>query len=119
MPLDSASTCMPPRAGSYATRSETPARLPAICLTEFHAPSPRYARLRNESLRERAVRAVDLIIKKRDGGRLTRDEIRWLIHGYVAGDVPDYQMAAWAMAVVWRGMDDAETTELTLAMAES
>jgi pyrimidine-nucleoside phosphorylase len=65
------------------------------------------------------VRAVDLIVKKRDGKRLTRDEIMWLIGGYAAGEIPDYQMAAWAMAVVCRGMDDAETTDLTLAMAES
>lgn len=65
------------------------------------------------------MRAVDIIVKKRDGQRLTRDEIRWLIAGYVDGAVPDYQMAAWAMAVVLRGMDDAETADLTLAMAES
>jgi pyrimidine-nucleoside phosphorylase len=65
------------------------------------------------------MRAVDIIVKKRDGGRLTRDEIRRLIAGYVDGTVADYQMAAWAMAVVLRGMDDAETSDLTLAMAES
>ncbi len=65
------------------------------------------------------MRAVDLIIKKRDGARLSRGEIDWLIAGYVAGDVPDYQMAAWAMAVVCRGMDDDETADLTLAMARS
>ncbi len=64
------------------------------------------------------MRAVDLIAKKRDGGALTAAELRWLLGGYVAGDVPDYQMAAWAMAVVWRGMDDRETADLTLAMAE-
>ena len=40
------------------------------------------------------MRAVDIIIKKRDGERLSRDELRWLVDGYVAGDVPDYQMAA-------------------------
>ena len=65
------------------------------------------------------MRAVDIIIKKRDGGRLTREEIAWLIEGYVSGVVPDYQMAAWAMAVVWRGMDAQETADLTLAMARS
>ena len=65
------------------------------------------------------MRAVDIIVKKRDGQRLTRAEIRWLIAGYVDGSVPDYQMAAWAMAVVLRGMDDVETADLTLAMAES
>ena len=65
------------------------------------------------------MRAVDLIIKKRDGGALSGDELRWLIAGYVANEVPDYQMAAWAMAVLWRGMDDRETADLTLAMAAS
>ncbi len=50
---------------------------------------------------------------------LSRAEIRWLIDGYVDGSVADYQMAAWAMAVLLRGMDDAETAELTMAMAES
>jgi pyrimidine-nucleoside phosphorylase len=65
------------------------------------------------------MRAVDLIIKKRDGGALTGEEIAWLIEHYTSGDVPDYQMAAWAMAVVLRGMDDRETADLTLAIARS
>lgn len=65
------------------------------------------------------MRAVDLIAKKRDGAALTREEITWLINGYAAGDIPDYQMSAWAMAVVLRGMDDRETADLTIAMAHS
>lgn len=65
------------------------------------------------------MRAVDLIARKRHGGSLSADEIRFLIDGYVRGDVPDYQMAAWAMAVLWRGMTARETTDLTLAMAHS
>jgi pyrimidine-nucleoside phosphorylase len=65
------------------------------------------------------MRAVDLIARKRDGGVLSTDEIDWLIAGYTRGDIPDYQMAAWAMAVIWRGMDLRETTDLTLAMARS
>jgi pyrimidine-nucleoside phosphorylase len=65
------------------------------------------------------MRAVDLIIKKRDGGTLTSDEIAWLIERYTSGDVPDYQMAAWAMAVLFRGMNDRETADLTLAIAHS
>jgi pyrimidine-nucleoside phosphorylase len=65
------------------------------------------------------MRAVDIIAKKRDGETLSRADIRWLIDAYVAGTVPDYQMAAWAMAVLLRGMNDTETAELTMAMAES
>jgi len=65
------------------------------------------------------MRAVDLIAKKRDGHALSAEEIRFLISSYVQGDVPDYQMAAWAMAVLWRGMTPRETTDLTLAMAQS
>lgn len=62
---------------------------------------------------------VDLIIKKRDGGEHSRAELRALIGGIVDESLPDYQLAAWAMAVFFRGMTDAEITELTLAMAES
>jgi len=65
------------------------------------------------------MRAVDIIIKKREGQRLTREEIRFFIEGYTAGTIPDYQASAWAMAVLLNGMDDQETTELTLAMAAS
>ncbi len=65
------------------------------------------------------MHAAELIIKKRDGQALSSDEIAWLIEHYTSGDLPDYQMAAWAMAVVFRGMDDRETTDLTLAMARS
>lgn len=65
------------------------------------------------------MQAVDLIARKRDGGELSTAEIEWLITGYTQGSIPDYQMAAWAMAVVWRGMNMRETTDLTLAMARS
>lgn len=65
------------------------------------------------------MRAVDLIHAKRDGQELSEQEIRFLIQGYVAGSIPDYQMSAWAMAVFFRGMTDAETAALTMAMAES
>jgi pyrimidine-nucleoside phosphorylase len=71
----------------------------AVCAAAMHIPS--------------------LLEKKRDGGVLSPEEIRALVGGYVRGEVPDYQMAALAMAVFFRGMDDAETTALTMAMRDS
>jgi pyrimidine-nucleoside phosphorylase len=65
------------------------------------------------------MNVVSLISKKRDGGELTEDEIGSLIAGYVRGDVPDYQMAAWAMAVYLRGMTVTETAALTEHMLHS
>ncbi len=65
------------------------------------------------------MRAVDLIIKKRDKGILTREEIEFFVEGFTSGAIPDYQAAAWAMAVLLNGMTDQETTDLTLAMAHS
>lgn len=65
------------------------------------------------------MRTVELIQKKRDGGRLSREELEFLIQGYVRGEIPDYQMAAWAMAVYFQGMEPEEITDLTLIMAGS
>ena len=65
------------------------------------------------------MRAVDIIIKKRDKGELTREEIEFFIKGFVAGDIPDYQASAFAMAVLLNGMTPHETTDLTLTMAHS
>jgi pyrimidine-nucleoside phosphorylase len=65
------------------------------------------------------MRAVDVIIKKRDGGELTHEEIKFFVQGFVSGEVPDYQASAFAMAVVLKGMTPQETTNLTLAMAGS
>ena len=65
------------------------------------------------------LRVVDLIRKKRDGGELTRDELTFLVEGAARGTVPDYQLAAWLMAVVCRGMTRAETASLTEAMLHS
>lgn len=65
------------------------------------------------------MRMVDLIENKRNGELLTKDELRFIINGYVQGIIPDYQMSAWAMAVYFRGMSLEETAELTLAMAQS
>jgi pyrimidine-nucleoside phosphorylase len=65
------------------------------------------------------VRIVDLIEKKRDGGSHSREELEALVDGYVQGAVPDYQLAAWLMAVCWRGMLPAEVSALTQIMAAS
>src|SRR5277367_3741875 len=65
------------------------------------------------------MRPVDLIRRKRDGGELSREEVEQLIAAYTLGDVPDYQMSAWLMAVVLRGMSRQETAALTEAMLHS
>lgn len=65
------------------------------------------------------MRMYDIIMKKRDGGELTRDEIRYFIEGYTAGEIPDYQVSALMMAIYFQKMSESETFELTMAMAES
>jgi pyrimidine-nucleoside phosphorylase len=65
------------------------------------------------------MRAVDIIIKKRDGAELSREELEFFVNGFTRGDIPDYQVSAWAMAVLLRGMTERETTDLTMAMANS
>jgi len=64
-------------------------------------------------------RAIDVIRKKRDGGELSRAEIEGLVEGYTRGEIPDYQVSAWLMAVVLRGMTRPETAFLTDAMLHS
>jgi pyrimidine-nucleoside phosphorylase len=65
------------------------------------------------------MRTYDLIQKKRNGGELAPDKIRWLVQGFVRGEVSDAQMAAFLMAVYFQGMSVAETAALTMAMVES
>ncbi len=65
------------------------------------------------------MRAIDIIIKKRDREELTREEIEFFINGFNNGDIPDYQASAWAMAVLLNGMTPRETTDLTLVLAHS
>ncbi len=65
------------------------------------------------------MHAADIITKKRNGEELSENEIAWLIQAYTDDKLPDYQMAAWLMAVFFRGMTDRETAALTMAMANS
>src|ERR1700678_1369508 len=65
------------------------------------------------------MRPVDLIRKKRDGGEHSAKELSSLVEAFTRGEVPDYQMSAWMMAVLWRGLSSAETAALTEAMMRS
>src|SRR5262249_29398823 len=65
------------------------------------------------------MRLVELIRRKRDGHELTAKEIDFVVSGYARGDFPDYQMSAWLMAVVLKGMTPAEIAQLTSAMLHS
>jgi pyrimidine-nucleoside phosphorylase len=66
-----------------------------------------------------AIRPAELIERKRDGGELSDEEISELVLGYTRGEIPDYQMAAWCMAVFFRGLNGRETHALTDAMIRS
>ena len=61
----------------------------------------------------------ELITKKKKGVELSTEEIKYIVEGFTKGDIPDYQMSAFCMAVIFNGMTDRETSDLTLAMAES
>jgi len=65
------------------------------------------------------MQIVDIILKKRSGGALTTDEINYWVKGYVEDQIPDYQISALLMALWFKGMDERETRDLTLAMVES
>lgn len=65
------------------------------------------------------MRMYDLIMKKRNGGTLSEEEICFMIEGYTKGEIPDYQMSAMMMAIYFIGMNDEETLHLTMAMAHS
>ena len=62
---------------------------------------------------------VDLIIKKRDGGKLSKEEIEFFVNGTTDSSIPDYQISAMLMAIYFQNLDTEETSELTLAMANS
>ena len=65
------------------------------------------------------MQMYDLIMKKRNGSRLSKDEIDFFVNGYTRGEIPDYQVSALMMAIFFRGMDKEETVDLTMAMANS
>lgn len=65
------------------------------------------------------MRAYDIILKKRNGGKLSKEEIEFMVNGYVKGEIPDYQMAAFLMAIYFRHMDPEERAILTEVMADS
>lgn len=65
------------------------------------------------------MRMYDLIMKKRNGGKLSKEEIEFMVSEYTTGKIPDYQMSAMMMAIYFVGMDDEETLHLTMAMAHS
>jgi len=65
------------------------------------------------------MRMYDLIIKKRNGHALSKEEIFYMIEQYTKGDIPDYQMAAMTMAIYFQGMNEEETLHLTMAMTQS
>ena len=75
--------------------------------------------LRSRDTLPNSMRAVDLIRKKRDSGEHSREEIDFLVSGYTNGEIPDYQIAAWLMAVWIRGLTRSEATALTEAMLHS
>lgn len=65
------------------------------------------------------MRMYDIIEKKRDGEKLSYEEIKFWIDGYVKGEIPDYQVSSLLMAIYFKGLDDEELTNLTLIMANS
>lgn len=65
------------------------------------------------------MRMYDLIIKKRDGGTHTKEEIEYIVDGFTKGCIPDYQMSAWLMSLYYKGMTKDETVWMTMAMADS
>ena len=62
------------------------------------------------------MRMYDIIMKKRNGGELSKEEIRFFIEGYTKGEIPDYQVSALMMAIYFQKMTERETYELTMAM---
>jgi pyrimidine-nucleoside phosphorylase len=68
---------------------------------------------------DNTMRIIDLIQKKKRGQVLSKEEISFIINGYVSGDIPDYQISALLMAIYFQGMNKQETTDLTISMVDS
>ena len=64
------------------------------------------------------MRMYDLILKKKEGAALSKEEIQWMINAFTTGEIPDYQMSAMLMAICFQGMNHDETLSLTLAMRD-
>ena len=65
------------------------------------------------------MRMYDLILKKKEGAALSKEEIQWMINAFTTGEIPDYQMSAMLMAICFQGMNHDDTLALTLAMRDS
>ena len=65
------------------------------------------------------MRMYDIILKKRNGEVLSKQEIEFVVNGYVNGEIPDYQVSALLMAIYFKKMNEEETLNLTMAMAHS
>src|SRR3954464_9611849 len=113
------------RRGGVGREPRDAGRLPRLgCCADVrgagrHPAALRRARAHLDLLRDDMIRAAELIQRKRDGEELPDDELAELILGYARGEVPDYQMAAFCMAVFFRGLSPHETYVLTEAMIRS
>ena len=76
-------------------------------------------RVQGGESRECGLRVYDILLKKRQGRELSKDEIDFMIAGFTAGDIPDYQMSAWLMAIFFQGMSSKEAYNMTKAMTYS
>jgi len=89
-----------------------------VCYT-VHMPTTETSPHMQQQSDRPVFNPVDIIVRKRDGATLSPEEIDFFVQGFTRGTIPDYQAAAWAMAVYFRGMTVEETTALTLSMAAS
>src|SRR3990172_1039041 len=101
-----------------AVGTRAPCRIRVI-IVQLDLRRRRRASRRMYNARQVTMRAVDVIARKRDGHELSQEEIEGFVAGFARGEIPDYQVSAWAMAVVLRGMSARETYDLTMAMVAS